>query len=108
MTSVLMQSHGRGVLVRRAVGEEGVSRTRIFLSSPGDVGEERRLALAAIERVPGWYRCHVELDTVWWEREPLPAPRPSADRRVGVPHRPDAATLARTVAAVVVLRNKKA
>lgn len=57
----------------------------IFISSPGDVDEERRLTGRVIERFQYEFGQQVELDAVFWEHEPLRAtasfqeqiPRPS-------------------------------
>lgn len=58
---------------------------RIFVSSPGDVGEERRLADRVIERLQLEWSGAVRLEPIFWEHEPLRAtksfqeqiPRPS-------------------------------
>ena len=58
---------------------------RIFVSSPGDVGEERRLAARVIERLQLEWSGAVRLEPIFWEHEPLRAtksfqeqiPRPS-------------------------------
>lgn len=42
---------------------------RIFVSSPGDVGEERRVAREVIERLQGKYWSFVRLDDVFWEQK---------------------------------------
>ncbi len=44
---------------------------RIFISSPGDVGQERVLASRVIERLDGEFGNLVSLDAVLWEHEPL-------------------------------------
>lgn len=58
---------------------------RIFVSSPGDVGEERRLTALVIERLAFEWKDRVRLEPFFWEHEPLRAsagfqeqlPRPS-------------------------------
>ncbi|MGQ0634682.1 MAG: nSTAND1 domain-containing NTPase [Planctomycetaceae bacterium] len=58
---------------------------RIFVSSPGDVGEERRLSGRIIERLQFRYAGRVTLEPLFWEHLPLTAdasfqeqiPRPS-------------------------------
>lgn len=42
---------------------------RIFVSSPGDVGEERQAAGRVIERLQGKYWSFVRLDDVFWEEK---------------------------------------
>ena len=46
---------------------------RFFISSPGDVFEERALASRVIERLQGEYIGRVVLEPVLWEHEPLVA-----------------------------------
>jgi len=46
-------------------------RLRIFVSSPGDVGAERAVALAVAERLQLEFRGQVELETYLWERSLL-------------------------------------
>ena len=46
---------------------------RVFLSSPGDVGEERVIAGRVIERLAGEFGQFLDLDPVLWEHEPLRA-----------------------------------
>ncbi len=58
---------------------------QIFVASPGDVGEERKLAARVIERLRYEWAGRVALDAIFWEHEPLRAsagfqeelPRPS-------------------------------
>jgi hypothetical protein len=50
-----------------------VIHLRIFVSSPGDVGEERRLTRRVIERLQQEWNGHVTLQPVFWEHEPLRA-----------------------------------
>lgn len=45
----------------------------IFVSSPGDVAEERTLTEGVIRRLQGEFRHRVRLDPVFWEHEPLVA-----------------------------------
>ncbi|MFU8896112.1 MAG: tetratricopeptide repeat protein [Gammaproteobacteria bacterium] len=44
---------------------------RIFISSPGDVFEERTLAQRVIERVQAEFTGRAVLDPIFWEHEPL-------------------------------------
>jgi len=46
---------------------------RIFISSPGDVGQERVIAERVIERLQGEFAGRATLKPVRWEREPLRA-----------------------------------
>jgi hypothetical protein len=46
---------------------------RVFVSSPGDVGFERRVALAVIERLRGEFVAHVDIRPILWEDGPLRA-----------------------------------
>lgn len=46
---------------------------RIFVSSPGDVGEERRLTEGVIERLRYEWSGRVDLVPIFWEHEPLRA-----------------------------------
>lgn len=46
-------------------------RLRIFVSSPGDVGAERAVALAVTERLQLEFRGQVQLETYLWERSLL-------------------------------------
>lgn len=46
---------------------------RIFVSSPGDVAFERRVALAVIERLRGEFGAHLDIEPVLWEQQPLRA-----------------------------------
>ena len=48
-------------------------RLRIFVSSPGDVGAERAVALAVAERLQLEFRGQVQLETYLWERSLLRA-----------------------------------
>ena len=48
-------------------------KLRIFVSSPGDVGAERAVALAVAERLQLEFRGRVELQTYLWERSVLRA-----------------------------------
>lgn len=50
-----------------------VRKLRIFLSSPGDVGQERLIATRVIERLGGEFAGYVELEPILWEHEPLRA-----------------------------------
>ncbi len=46
---------------------------RVFVSSPGDVGFERRVALAVIDRLRGEFSAHVDIRPIFWEHQPLRA-----------------------------------
>lgn len=48
-----------------------VKTLRFFISSPGDVFEERALAGRVIERLQSEYTGRVVLESVRWEHEPL-------------------------------------
>lgn len=48
-------------------------KLQFFISSPGDVCEERALASRVIERLQSEYMGRVALDTILWEHEPLVA-----------------------------------
>ena len=55
-------------------------RLRVFVSSPGDVSEERVVAERVIERINARFRNDVEFSAVLWEHEPLRASStPQAD-----------------------------
>ena len=46
---------------------------RIFISSPGDVGQERVIAGRVLERLQGEFAGYVTLEAILWEHEPLRA-----------------------------------
>ncbi|MCC7350610.1 MAG: AAA family ATPase [Phycisphaerales bacterium] len=46
---------------------------RIFVSSPGDVGEERSITAKVIAQLREEFEGRVELDPIFWEHEPLRA-----------------------------------
>jgi hypothetical protein len=48
-------------------------RLRVFVSSPGDVGAERAVALAVAERLQLEFRGQVQFETYLWERSLLRA-----------------------------------
>lgn len=48
-------------------------KLRIFVSSPGDVGQERLIATRVIERLQGEFAGYVDLEAILWEHEPLRA-----------------------------------
>lgn len=48
-------------------------KLRIFISSPGDVGQERLIATRTLERLQGEFAGSVELEPILWEHEPLRA-----------------------------------
>jgi hypothetical protein len=50
-----------------------VLRLRVFVSSPGDVGAERGVALAVTERLQFEFRGQIKLETYLWERSLLRA-----------------------------------
>lgn len=70
---------------RPGPGEDGPRGIRVFISSPGDVAEERTLANRVLRRLGGEMAGRLELEPVFWEHEPLLAtegfqdqiPRPS-------------------------------
>ena len=54
--------------------ERAIERTlRVFLSSPGDVGQERLLATRVMERLNGEFAGCIRLEPILWEHEPLRA-----------------------------------
>lgn len=55
---------------------------RIFISSPGDVGEERLLTHRIVKRLQAEFANKIELESIFWEQEPLLA---SADFQTQVP-----------------------
>ena len=50
-----------------------VKTLRIFISSPGDVGQERLIATRVIERLQGEFAAFIKLEPILWEHEPLRA-----------------------------------
>ena len=48
-------------------------KLRIFVSSPGDVGQERLIATRVLERLQGEFWSSFELEPIVWEHEPLRA-----------------------------------
>ena len=48
---------------------------KIFVSSPGDVAQERFLTERVITRLQNVYRHVCDLDPIFWEHEPLTADR---------------------------------
>lgn len=48
-----------------------MNRVRIFISSPGDVAEERSRAQAVVERLAVEFADELQLETLLWEHEPL-------------------------------------
>lgn len=44
---------------------------RIFVSSPGDVAEERALTARVLNRLAGEFSCRTRLKPIFWEHEPL-------------------------------------
>jgi tetratricopeptide (TPR) repeat protein len=50
---------------------EGLKALRIFVSSPGDVVEERMLTRRVVERLAGEFSGRIILEPVFWEHEPL-------------------------------------
>jgi WD40 repeat protein len=51
--------------------EAAIKARRIFVSSPGDVSEERALAESVLRRLGEEYRESVQLSTILWEHEPI-------------------------------------
>src|SRR3569833_2626534 len=45
----------------------------VFISSPGDVGQERMIASRVLERLQGEFSGYVEITPILWEHEPLRA-----------------------------------
>jgi WD40 repeat protein len=50
-----------------------IKNIKIFISSPGDVGQERLLTRRTIERLQGEFKAYVTLEPILWEHEPLRA-----------------------------------
>ena len=50
---------------------EELKPIRIFISSPGDVAEERALTKRVIQRLQGEFSGQVLLKPIYWEPEPL-------------------------------------
>src|SRR2546425_5255821 len=48
-------------------------KLRIFISSPGDVGQERLIATRVLDRLQGEFWGIFELEPIVWEHEPLRA-----------------------------------
>ncbi|MEE4143762.1 MAG: NB-ARC domain-containing protein [Halieaceae bacterium] len=48
-----------------------MNRVRIFISSPGDVADERKRALAVVERLQAEFSDTLALEPLLWEQEPL-------------------------------------
>lgn len=46
---------------------------QIFVSSPGDVAQERTLARRVIERLQGEFDLRAQIEAIFWEHEPLSA-----------------------------------
>src|SRR5580693_4635616 len=44
---------------------------KVFISSPGDVGQERMIASRVLERLQGEFSGYVEIIPILWEHEPL-------------------------------------
>jgi tetratricopeptide (TPR) repeat protein len=57
---------------------------RIFVSSPGDVGEERVMAQRVIERLQGEFGQSAKLEAILWEHEPMRATQ-SFQEQIPVP-----------------------
>jgi hypothetical protein len=51
--------------------ERLITRLRVFISSPGDVSEERALSVQVFERLARECADAVEIQVVLWEHEPL-------------------------------------
>jgi YD repeat-containing protein len=56
--------------------DETMITLRIFVSSPGDVGEERALAQDVLKRLSGEFISQAKLEPIFWEHEPLRASAP--------------------------------
>ncbi|HEV3122373.1 MAG TPA: hypothetical protein VGY53_10735, partial [Isosphaeraceae bacterium] len=50
-----------------------IDRLRIFVSSPGDVADERRRTAEVVDRLQAEFSTHVQLECYFWEDEPLQA-----------------------------------
>ncbi|MGI8979903.1 MAG: hypothetical protein ACR2FY_11820 [Pirellulaceae bacterium] len=48
-------------------------KIRLFISSPGDVGEERRITEATVERLQFRYAGRVDFEACLWEHLPMRA-----------------------------------
>jgi hypothetical protein len=48
-----------------------VSRISLFVSSPGDVAHERRIARETIKRLNGEFESRIALDAYLWDYEPF-------------------------------------
>ena len=55
---------------------------RIFISSPGDVPDERLRAGLVIDKLAQEFRRHVAFEVIRWEHEPLCATGVSSSRRM--------------------------
>ncbi len=55
---------------------------RIFISSPGDVAEERALTRKVIDRLQGEFSDRVTLEPIYWEHEPLLATNTFQDQLI--------------------------
>src|ERR1700693_1479748 len=51
--------------------EKSRSKLRIFVSSPGDVAEERALTGRVIKRLQDEFSPQCDLEPIFWEHEPL-------------------------------------
>ena len=58
-------------------------KIRLFISSPGDVGEERRITEATVERLQFRYAGRVHFEACLWEHLPM---RASAGFQEQIPH----------------------
>ncbi len=54
-------------------GEIVVRKLKIFISSPGDVGQERLIAQRVVGRLQHEFSAFMELEPILWEHEPLRA-----------------------------------
>ncbi len=48
-----------------------VTRLRVFISSPGDVAQERAVARRVLGRIQGAHAGGLEIEPVFWEQQPL-------------------------------------
>lgn len=71
---LLLESNNQGRWLL-AMGEDNhspnVSRVSLFVSSPGDVAHERRVAREAIARLNAEFAGRIVLDAYFWEYEPF-------------------------------------
>lgn len=52
-------------------GDNALPTVRVFISSPGDVSDERAVTLGVLRRIQTWYQGRLVLVPILWEQEPL-------------------------------------